>query len=373
MKSKLLVLSMLFAGASIAANAQEANAYYTKKWTDNIFVGAGVGAMSTFNDGMNTTFNFNISVGKYITPVWGTRLQFGGFQQKIGEQKTGFAGDTQTSLEFNLDGMVNLTNLLGGNNPERAFDVYGFAGPTLNIGKAWNQTISINSTTTGDWENGYVTSVTTDRSFEAEGTKARIGATAGLGLAYNINSNWAVNAEARFGITPSVFGAASDYNKAEGTGRFTIGATYTIGGKKFTKAGEAKIIEKVVEKEVIKEVPVEVIKEVIKEAPGKSSAAIFFKIGKAVISPEGMVNVKVMAKVMKENPTTKYKVTGFADKGTGSAATNQTLSEKRAQAVYDALIAEGVSADRLEKVAMGGTDPLFEKAYLNRVVILESK
>ena len=86
-----------------------------------------------------------------------------------------------------------------------------------------------------------------------------------------------------------------------------------------------------------------------------------------------MVNVKLMAKVMKENPTTKYKFAGFADKGTGSVATNQTLSEKRAQAVYDALIAEGISADRLEKVAMGGTDPMFEKAYLNRVVILETK
>ena len=80
-----------------------------------------------------------------------------------------------------------------------------------------------------------------------------------------------------------------------------------------------------------------------------------------------------MAKTMKNNPTTKYKVAGFADKGTGSVAANQTLSEKRAQAVYDALVAEGISADRLEKVAMGGTDPMFESGYLNRVVILEVK
>ena len=92
---------------------------------------------------------------------------------------------------------------------------------------------------------------------------------------------------------------------------------------------------------------------------------------KSEISEEGMVNVKLMAKTMKANPTTKYKVAGFADKGTGSVEGNQILSEKRAQAVYDALIAEGISADRLEKVAMGGTDPMFEKGYLNRVVILE--
>ena len=361
MKNKIIALSLLLAGTCANINAQEAETYYSKKWNDNIFVGAGVGVLGTFNDGMNSTFNLNLSAGKYITPVWAVRAQLGGFQQKIGAQKTGFAGDTKTAFELNLDAMVNFTNLFGGYNSERAIDFYGFVGPTANFADAVNTSIEVTA--------GQPNKV----SFSEDGLKTRIGATAGLGLAYNINSNWAVNAEARFGVTPSVFGNASDYNKAEGTGRFTIGAAYTIGGKKFTKGGEAKIIEKVVEKEVIKEVPVEVIKEVIKENPGKASAAIFFKIGKAVISPEGMVNVKVMAKVMKENPTTKYKVTGFADKGTGSAATNQTLSEKRAQAVYDALIAEGISADRLEKVAMGGTDPLFEKAYLNRVVILESK
>ena len=178
--------------------------------------------------------------------------------------------------------------------------------------------------------------------------------------------------EGRVGCTPSIFGDASDCRKAEATGRLTLGATYTFGGKKFAKVGD-RVIEKVVEKEVIKEVPVEVVKEVIKEVPSAASAAIFFKIGKAVISPEGMVNVKLMAKTMKNNPTTKYKVAGFADKATGSVAGNQTLSEKRAQAVYDALVAEGISGDRLEKVAMGGTDPMFEKGYLNRVVILEVK
>jgi outer membrane protein OmpA-like peptidoglycan-associated protein len=76
---------------------------------------------------------------------------------------------------------------------------------------------------------------------------------------------------------------------------------------------------------------------------------------------------------MKENPSLKYTVAGFADKSTGSADDNMKLSEKRAQAVYDALVSLGISPERLEKKAMGGTDPMFEKAYLNRVVILESK
>jgi OOP family OmpA-OmpF porin len=262
--------------------------------------------------------------------------------------------------ELNLDAMLNVTNWLGGYNPDRAIDFYLFAGPTMNLSSEGTQ----------------FTGETTGNNLalleDADNMKVRIGATAGLGLAYNLSSKWALNLEGRLGVTPSVFGDASDCRSAEATGRLTLGATYTFGGKKFAKV-EDRVVEKVVEKQVIKEVPVEVVKEVIKEIPGKASAAIFFKIGKAVISPEGMVNVKVMAKNMKENPSATYKIAGFADKGTGSVKTNQTLSEKRAQAVYDALIAEGISADRLEKIGMGGTDPMFEKAYLNRVVILETK
>ena len=358
MKNKLIALSLLLAGACTSINAQEAENYYTKKWTDNIFVGAGVGVMSPLNDGFNPTFNFNISLGKYITPTWGVRGQFSGLWQKLDAQKTTYQGGKKTFAELNFDAMLNVTNLLGGYNADRVVDFYLFAGPTMNFAKAVDTNITI-------YQDG-----SKDVNFNEEGMKTRFGATAGLGLGFNVNEKWAINLEGRFGVTPSIFGDASDCRKAESTGRLTLGATYTFGGKKFAKV-EDRVVEKVVEKQVIKEVPVEVVKEVIKEIPGAASAAIFFKIGKSVISPEGMVNVKLMAKVIKDNPKATYKVAGFADKGTGSVAGNQTLSEKRAQAVFDALVAEGVNPSQLEKVAMGGTDPMFEKAYLNRVVILE--
>ena len=233
--------------------------------------------------------------------------------------------------------------------------------PEINFGSS-DQTImgSVNKSETGTY------------SYETEGAKARFGATVGIGLDYNFNNKWAMSIESRFGVTPSIFGFGSDCRKAESTARLTVGFKHTFGGKNFCK-GETKIVEKVVEKEVIKEVPVEVIKEVIKEVSGSGAAAIFFKIGKSQISPEGMVNVKLMAKVIKQTPNTKYKVAGFADKATGTVAINQALSEKRAEAVYNALVAEGVNPNQLEKVAMGGTDPMFEKGYLNRVVILEVK
>ena len=361
MKNKFIILSLALASFCGTVDAQDTENYYTKKWTDNIFVGAGVGAMSVLNDGTNpATFNFNLSVGKYITPTWGVRGQFSGLWQKLDAQKTTYQGGKKTFAELNFDAMLNVTNLIGGYNPDRAVDFYLFAGPTVNFAKAVGSTINI------------IENTGTQVTFTEDGNKTRVGATAGLGLGYNVNEKWAINLEGRFGITPSIFGNASDCRKAEGTARLTVGVAYTFGGKNFAKVAD-RIVEKEVIKEVVKEVPVEVVKEVVKEIGGASASAIFFKIGKAKISSEGMVNIKLMAQAMKKSPNAKYKVAGFADKGTGSSSFNQTLSEKRAQAVYDALIAEGVNPNQLEKVAMGGTDPMFEKAYLNRVVIMETK
>ena len=344
MKNKFIIMSLALASICSTVNAQETENYYTKKWTDNIFVGAGVGAMSVLNDGMNpSTLNFNVSLGKYITPTWGVRGQFSGMWQKLDAQDTGYKGDKKSFAELNFDAMLNVTNLFGGYNPNRVVDFYLFAGPTMNFAKAVDTQITISQ------------SGETNTTWTEEGTKTRFGATAGLGLGFNVSEKWAINLEGRLGVTPSIFGDASDCRKAEATGRATIGIAYTFGGKNF-----AKVSDRVIEKEVIKEI-------------GGGSAAIFFKINKAKINAEGMVNIKLMAKAMKKYPEAKYKIAGFADKGTGSAAFNQTLSEKRAQAVYDALVAEGVNPNQLEKVAMGGTDPMFEKAYLNRVVIMETK
>ena len=72
MKAKFLTLSILLAGSCVLANAQEKKNYYTKKASDNIFVGVGIGGMSVLNGGLNTpTMNFNLQIGKYITLLIG--------------------------------------------------------------------------------------------------------------------------------------------------------------------------------------------------------------------------------------------------------------------------------------------------------------
>ena len=369
MKSKVFALSVLLASA-MTANAQVNT--YTEKATDNIFLGIGVGGMSVVNDGFNTwTPNLNLQLGKYITPTWGVRAELSGVWQTLDRHaKSSVVGQDgqfhkrkKQFVELNMDAMLNVTNWLGGYNPDRVVDFYVFAGPTTNLASKYTA-FTGESDAMGQSIVDYV-----------DGTKLRFGATAGAGLGIKLNDKLALTAEGRFGVTPSIFGDASSCRKAESTFRANLGLVYTFGGKKFKK-----VEDRVIEREVIREVPKEVIREVVKEVKvvegnAVAAAAVFFKINKTEISKEGLVNIKLIAEAIKKSPSSaKYMVSGNADKATGSAKRNQWLSEQRAQKVYDALVAEGVNPNQLEIKANGGVDAMwFDNDALSRVTVIQVK
>ena len=374
MKSKLVIASLLLAGACAAnLNAQEKTNYYTPKWSDNIFVSVGGGVHAINNDGFNKLApHFSVSVGKLITPTWGVRAQFNGVTQHLCLDNS-YWEHNKTYFGGNIDAMINLSTLFAGVNPNRFFEVYGFLGPQVTVAKSANVLIQNDGTMIPDGD---------------EKTRARVGASAGLGLKFNINTKWAIDVEARGAIAPSVFGNISSHRKAEGTGTLTAGVSYIFGGKKFIPV--SKIDEDAVNAEInryrseLAQAQADLancknalanakpeVKEVTKEVEVASPRAIFFKIGSARLDDYGKVNIQLAAKILKANPDRKYKVAGYCDKATGSASWNQKLSEKRAQVVYDALIAQGVDKDQLELVGFGGTANMFGKNFLNRVVILE--
>lgn len=356
---------------------------------NDVFVGVGAGAITTLTPGINTPAVYaNIQVGKYITPVWGVRgVVAGPFQTLDANEgnatlKDGSIREYKNKLfgELNVDGIFNISNLFADDLAK--FNVYLFAGPTMNL--------STVGTKFSEVQNASVLIVE-----ENDALKLRLGATAGLGLAYNFTNAFALGAEARFGVTPSVFGDADAYRKASGTARVALNGVWTIGGRngKVAKAAAAaaaagyiskeaaealaaeavaknpKIVEKIVEKEVIKEVE----KIVVNEVP--SSTAVFFQIGKAVLTSKDKARIKLLAQAINNsNDDSVYEVGGYADKKTGSARTNQRLSEKRAQVVYDALVAEGVDPSRLEQKAYGGVDAIFfNNDVLSRTVVIKRK
>lgn len=413
MKSKLVILSLLMAGAALSAVAQTKDTkekYFTEKAKDNIFISVGVGAQGLVNpDNFDNGFGhaitplINVSVGKLFNPIWGIRGQLAGWKTKLNTDYAyvsatqldalgGYAKYKKNYVTANADLLLNLTNLFAGYREGRNFEFILFGGPTLTAAKAFGSTsysdvLVGTSTTDGITSNLYEQYV----SFKQNKTRFLVGGSVGLGAKYNVDKFWAIDLEARGGVSSSPFGVMSN-SHTDGTVALTAGVTYTFGGKKFVTCPEQIEPEAINEgvnqyreqlaatqnqlaetKEALANANAnknEVVKDVFVAGP----VAVFFKIGKADISDEGMVNLQLTAEAIKANTNKKYRIAGYADKNTGSVQRNQTLTEQRVKVVYDALVNKyGVSADQLEIDAMGGKDNMFGKDKLNRVAILEVK
>ncbi len=83
---------------------------------------------------------------------------------------------------------------------------------------------------------------------------------------------------------------------------------------------------------------------------------VYFDYDKSNLTPQAATLVKEAADRALENDIETVTVAGNTDTSGGSAY-NQALSERRARAVRDALIANGVAADRISLEAYGETNP----------------
>ena len=84
---------------------------------------------------------------------------------------------------------------------------------------------------------------------------------------------------------------------------------------------------------------------------------IHFETAKATILPDSESVLAEIAKMLQQNPDVKVSVEGHTD-NVGSATTNQTLSEKRAQAVVAWLTGHGIDASRLKAKGWGSSTPV---------------
>jgi outer membrane protein OmpA-like peptidoglycan-associated protein len=84
---------------------------------------------------------------------------------------------------------------------------------------------------------------------------------------------------------------------------------------------------------------------------------ILFDVNKATIKPESMKEINRIKAIMDQNPKVRYEVQGHTD-GTGDEASNQKLSERRAQAIVDKMVELGISPSRLVPVGKGESEPI---------------
>ena len=101
---------------------------------------------------------------------------------------------------------------------------------------------------------------------------------------------------------------------------------------------------------------------------------ILFDVGSAELSADATQTLTDLNRVFKKYPKNRIVVQGYTD-STGSDEYNQTLSEQRAKAVYDYLLANGLKTLSISYVGYGKSNPIVsndteEGRAKNRRVVL---
>ncbi len=117
-------------------------------------------------------------------------------------------------------------------------------------------------------------------------------------------------------------------------------------GKVELPVAQAEPQEPVVQKPVEPQEPAKV------EEPLMVRARIHFDFNKADIKKEYIPLLKEVAKVLKENPNISLRIEGYTD-DIGTKAYNQKLALKRAMAVKNFLVKEGIKPERIQIVGFG--------------------
>jgi outer membrane protein OmpA-like peptidoglycan-associated protein len=89
---------------------------------------------------------------------------------------------------------------------------------------------------------------------------------------------------------------------------------------------------------------------------------VHFDFDKSTLKPEAQAILKRNVQMLKDNPKAKVRIAGYTS-ASGTETYNQKLSERRANAVQEYLVNEGViTRDRLSTIGYGETNPAMYEA-----------
>lgn len=386
LSTALMLLALFVAPMTMAATTEpetvqdESQGLLMNGFWDNWYISldGGISLFFSPEDGCFDNFtkriapNVGLNFGKWWTPVFGTRIGLDYMSANSSTALTDAFG-YQDAVSYNnlyvqkhhglrphIDGMVDLVNLFGGYSKTRVYSLVIYGGFGYGYGWAADQPIS-----TGRWDteirggliNSFHVSKAVDVNIELKVSKfdsslsqepsndfTNLMASANVGIAYKFNERgWEAP------VVPVIVPVIPKYSDAEGDALVA-------------RLQEANNRIKDLENELA------IANEnlaVALDAANKDQApafTIYFDINQSAINACNRKVVKAMAAAIKADPNTKYVVTGYADKETGTDAFNAKLREARAKSVYNALVKYGVNPDQLSTAT--DTNPLNKFNYV---------
>ena len=378
MKKFLMVLALTSVSVAGMAQSETPEMKYsvaTNSFWSNWFVQVNAVGTAFYNNGeklsnpikdYRNNLGASVAIGKWFTPGLGLRTKVNGIWGR-----TVISTDKKTNAseywQVNEQVLFNLSNIFCGYSDTRVWNFIPYAG--AGIGR--------------------------NMSYNSYG----FGWNVGLLNTWRLSKHVAINLDLSMGIHEPDFDGSAGYGNKESRWKMEnkdrdlnveVGLTFNLGKSTFNKVPDVDAIKALSESQIaalnaqladanaenqrlnnlIKnhKCP-EAGKTVTVKEVAAAPVSVFFNLGSSKIaSRKDLQNVSDLAELAKAN-NSKIVVTGYADSKTGSAGFNQTLSEKRANAVVNELVKMGVNRDNIEVVAAGGVDTLNPISYNRRVTV----
>ena len=384
---------------------------------DNWFISisGGIGQLMSedtremdFGDQIKPTFGF--ALGRWISPVWGIRLNITGaklqgfapwegvgkgrgsewytgynYRDKSGSPDGFTSTATPEGAKYIMDNYLKTGKVIKTDKGDGyAYDfTYGAASLDLllnlkNLFMPYNPKAVFNPVLYGGV--GYA------HTFK-DGNKTAVNnmmGKAGLMLNFRLSDQWDIFADGQILVLPESFDhrVGGDMS-VDGVGNYSLGFTYKFNFRHFIKApmrDQSEIDALNSEINMLRNRPEKVCppQVVCPDCPDCSDverikylpSPVFFSINSAEIRDAQLYPISEAARFLKENPNARIKVTGYADKKTGNTSINKRLSEQRAKKVHDILVNKyNINPNRIEASYLGDTVQPFEENNWNRVVI----
>ncbi len=369
----LLAVAAIACGLTASAQSayeEEAQELGYKPYPYNfIQVQGGIGETFTnakFTDIISPTVS--LGVGRFFAPAIGARLHVNGWQSKGGFRSI---KDTYkyNYITGDIDLLFNLTNMFS-KRANHFVNVILVGGVGLNY--AWHNNDmrgvlakSPAENTTNAWGKGLDRDDLLSHNLRA-----------GVLLDFNLAKHWNLGLEVDFNSLDDRFNSKYT-NRDDWMMTAQLSVTYKFGmakSKKFVDNTPPIISDNTftqtenVDQGVV--APPTTTTIVRPEPPLKE--VVYYAIN--VSDPKNVDAVAAeCARWAKENPSKKLIVTGYADKGTGTAVINQRISEARAKKMVEALKKAGILDSQIVSQGVGDKVQPFTSNDDNRCVIIEGK